>query len=473
MLFNSIAFIFLFLPITLAGYFWLCARRMGIGARIWLVMASLFFYSYWNVSYLPLILGSMAFNFAVGTMLTNYSGGYKKWLLSFGIIVNVLLLGYYKYTDFFITNLNLLGGFSVPLQNIALPLAISFFTFQQIAYLVDSYKGLTRGYNFLNYSLFVTFFPQLIAGPIVAHHETMPQFANVKNWVKNYRHIFLGIFLFLIGLFKKVVIADYFAAFATVGFDVMPTLTTLQAWFTSLAYTVQIYFDFSGYCDMAIGLAWMFNINLPINFNSPYKALNIQDFWRRWHITLSRFLRDYLYIPFGGNRRGFTRALANVFMVFLIGGLWHGAAWTFVIWGALHGLANVIFRLWRKTNLQMKKWLAWFITFNFVNLAWVFFRAKSFGEAKKVICSMFNLESVFAAPNLAELGRHADGAFIMLIGIIVACLVLPNSFEITKRVNITNKKSAVIWGLVLAVLAVGLVIKMIAIPYTEFIYFNF
>jgi len=473
MLFNSIPFIFFFLPITLIGYFWLCSHRMGIGARIWLVIASLFFYSYWNVSYLPLILVSMAFNFVVGTVLTNTHSAHKKLLLIFGILVNVLLLGYFKYTNFFIDNLNAIGGFAISAKNIALPLAISFFTFQQIAYLVDSYKGLTRGYNLLNYSLFVTFFPQLIAGPIVAHHETIPQFARIRNWVKNYRHLFFGIFLFLMGLFKKVIIADWFATFATMGFDTMQSLTVVQAWFVSLSYTVQIYFDFSGYCDMAMGLAKMFNIDLPINFNSPYKALNIQDFWRRWHITLSRFLRDYLYIPLGGNRRGYSRALANVFMVFLIGGLWHGAAWTFVIWGALHGLANVVWRLWRKTNLQMKKWLAWFITFNFVNIAWVFFRANSFADAKKVLMSMFDCGAVFGAPNLKAFGSGTSGALAVLIALIIGCLVLPNSVEIVKRVKITNKKSAFWWGCVLAVLAVAILVKMIVIPYSEFIYFNF
>lgn len=473
MLFNSIPFIFLFLPITLIGYFWMCGHRMAIGARAWLVIASLFFYSYWNVSYLPLILISMAFNFLVGTVLTNTHSAHKKLLLIFGILVNVFLLGYFKYTNFVIDNLNAIGGFAISAKNIALPLAISFFTFQQIAYLVDSYKGLTRGYNFLNYSLFVTFFPQLIAGPIVAHYETIPQFARIRNLVKDYRHIFFGVLLFLMGLFKKVVVADWFANFATMGFDGMQSLTVVQAWFTSLSYTIQIYFDFSGYCDMAIGLAKMFNINLPINFNSPYKALNIQDFWRRWHITLSRFLRDYLYIPLGGNRRGYSRALANVFMVFLIGGLWHGAAWTFVIWGALHGLANVVWRLWRKTNLRMRKWLAWFITFNFVNIAWVFFRANSFADAKKVLVSMFDFNTVLVPHTLKAFGSGASGGAVMLVALIVCCVMLPNSLEIAHRVKITNKKSAFWWGCGLAVLAVAILIKMIVIPYSEFIYFNF
>ena len=228
----------------------------------------------------------------------------KKTLLTFSIVANIALLGYFKYTDFMIDNFNILTDANVPTLDLALPLAISFFTFQQISYLVDSYKQETKEYDFLNYALFVTFFPQLIAGPIVHHKEMMPQFAKTRNKVKNYRNIAMGLFIFSIGLFKKVVIADTFAVWATQGFDVATTLNLFEAWATSLSYTFQLYFDFSGYTDMAIGAALLFNIKLPINFNSPYKALGIQDFWRRWHITLSRFLKDYIYIPLGGNRKG-------------------------------------------------------------------------------------------------------------------------------------------------------------------------
>ena len=414
----------------------------------------------------------MTFNFFIGTLLNKIEQN-KKTCLVFGIIINILLLGYFKYTDFIIDNINFISGTSIPLQHIALPLAISFFTFQQIAYLVDSYKGLTKGYNFLNYSLFVTFFPQLIAGPIVAHHEMMPQFARLRNLIKDYRHLFIGILLFLMGLFKKIFIADYFANFASTGFDHTQSLTILQGWFTSLSYTIQIYFDFSGYCDMAMGLAKMFNINLPINFNSPYKALNIQDFWRRWHITLSRFLRDYIYIPLGENRRGYSRSLANVFSVFLIGGLWHGAAWTFVIWGILHGLANIIWRLWHATNHTLKKWIAWFITFNFINIAWIFFRAKSFADAKKVLYSMFSFDTLQGMADLKIFSSEPYNISILLLGIIICSVVLPNSVEIIKRIKITSNKSAFLWGSITAILTILLIIKMIIIPYSEFIYFNF
>ncbi|MGB6019807.1 MAG: MBOAT family O-acyltransferase, partial [Sulfurimonadaceae bacterium] len=272
--------------------------------------------------------------------------------------------------------------------------AISFFTFQQIAYLVDSYRGETAEYDFLNYALFVTFFPQLIAGPIVHHAEMMPQFASKWNLVKNYKNIATGLFIFSIGLFKKVVIADTFAKWATAGFDHAETLNLLEAWATSLSYTFQLYFDFSGYTDMAIGAALLFNIKLPINFNSPYKALDIQDFWRRWHITLSRFLRDYIYIPLGGNRKGSFRTYNNLLATFILGGIWHGAGWTFVFWGLLHGMALVVHRFWKSIGFTMPNILAWFITFNFINIAWVFFRAREWDDAIKVLTGMVSGELV-------------------------------------------------------------------------------
>ena len=304
MLFNSYEFIFLFLPITFFVYFYLNKKRLTEVSKGFLVLSSLFFYSWWNIVYLPIILCSMLFNYLAGKFLTRSNFSNKKIALTVGIVINLLLLGYFKYADFFIENLNIILGQKIDLFHLALPLAISFFTFQQIAYLVDSYKQETKEYDFLNYALFVTFFPQLIAGPIVHHKEMMPQFKKLKNKVINYKNISLGIFIFSIGLFKKVVIADTLSNLVNLGYSQVETLTLVEAWATSLSYTFQLYFDFSGYVDMAIGIALLFNIKLPINFNSPYKALNIQDFWRRWHITLTRFLRDYIYIPLGGNRLG-------------------------------------------------------------------------------------------------------------------------------------------------------------------------
>ena len=346
----------------------------------------------------------MLFNYGVGNSLNNEEGHHrfsKKSILTFGIVSNIALLGYFKYTDFMIDNLNLLTDSNVPTLDLALPLAISFFTFQQIAYLVDSYRQETKEYDFLNYSLFVTFFPQLIAGPIVHHKEMMPQFTKRRNKVKNYRNIAMGLFIFSIGLFKKVVIADTFAVWATQGFDVATSLNLLEAWATSLSYTFQLYFDFSGYTDMAIGLALLFNIRLPINFNSPYKATDIQDFWRRWHITLSRFLKDYVYIPLGGNRKGEFRVYTNLMATFIIGGIWHGAGWTFVFWGFLHGIALVIHRAWSKLGFKIWTWLAWLITFNFINIAWVFFRAKEWDDAVKVLGGMFSLDNIVLPASLA------------------------------------------------------------------------
>lgn len=401
MLFNSYEFIFAFLPLTFFIYFYLNSKRYTEASKGFLVFASLFFYSWWNILYLPLILSSMLFNYIIGNILngnkqkTNGKQQLnKKTILAIAIIANVSLLGYFKYVDFFIQNVNYFTSNNIPTLDLALPLAISFFTFQQIAYLVDSYREETQEYDFLNYALFVSFFPQLIAGPIVHHKEMMPQFASRWNKIKNYKNIALGLFIFSIGLFKKVVIADTFAVWATNGFDHATTLNLVEAWATSLSYTFQLYFDFSGYTDMAIGAALLFNIKLPINFNSPYKATNIQDFWRRWHITLSRFLKDYIYIPLGGNRKGNFRTYNNLLATFIIGGLWHGAGWTFIFWGFLHGMALVIHRVWKSLGYTMNSILAWFITFNFVNIAWVFFRAKEWEDAIKVLKGMFGLSGV-------------------------------------------------------------------------------
>ena len=380
MLFNSYIFIFLFLPITLLVYYYLNHLKLYKIGKVFLVIASLFFYSWWNVVYLSLIVLSMLFNYGIGSTFSKnraFFGFNKKQVLTFGVISNLTLLGYFKYADFFIENINNVVNTNIPLLNLALPLAISFFTFQQVAYLVDSYKGETKEYDFLNYSLFVTFFPQLIAGPIVHHKEMMPQFASLKGVKFNHENFAAGFYLFALGLFKKTIIADSFAPWASAGFDVAENLNMLEAWATSLSYTFQLYFDFSGYTDMALGVALMFNIKLPENFNSPYKSLSIQDSWRRWHITLSRFLRDYVYIPLGGNRLGEFNTYKNLMITFILGGLWHGAGWTFIFWGVLHGLALVVNRAWGKLGFKLNNILAWFITFNFVNIAWVFFRVDS------------------------------------------------------------------------------------------------
>ena len=433
MLFNSPVYLFLFLPLTLAGYFFLNRYRLVLAGQAWLVFSSLFFYSYWNPVYLPLIVGSMLVNYGIGTAIGREDGGAgrnllpKRAVLLAGIAANLALLGYYKYADFFLDNLNTLAGSGFSLLHLALPLAISFFTFQQIAYLVDSYQGNTREYDFLNYCLFVTFFPQLIAGPIVHHGEMMPQFRRVRNKVLNYRNLALGLFVFSLGLFKKMIVADTFAVWAGLGFDQLTVLSFSGAWISSLSYALQLYFDFSGYTDMAIGSALMFNIELPLNFNSPYKAGNIQDFWRRWHMTLSRWLRDYLYVPLGGNRKGAGRTYVNLFLTFLLGGLWHGAGWTFIVWGALHGVGTGIHRFWCRRGLSMPRWLGIFLTFNFVNFTWVFFRARSFDDAVKVYTGMLGLNG-YAFPD----GMTGTAVLWVTLGMAVVFFT-PNSMEWKER----------------------------------------
>ncbi|MFW2602016.1 MBOAT family O-acyltransferase [Aliarcobacter butzleri] len=471
MLFNSYEFIFIFLPVMFVVYFYLNSKRLILGAKIWLVLGSLFFYSYWNVIYLPLILLSIFVNYGVGLSLVNHEKIRisSKTILSFGIVFNLGLLGYFKYTDFFLDNFNGIFGTNIPLPHIILPLGISFFTFTQIAFLVDAYKQEAKEYSLINYMLFVTYFPHLLAGPILHHKEMMPQFASKYNWVKNYRNIALGLFIFSIGLFKKVVIADTFAVWANAGFDTATTLNLIEAWATSLSYTFQLYFDFSGYTDMAIGISLMFNIKLPINFNSPYKALSIQDFWRRWHMTLSRFLRDYLYIPLGGNRKGNIRTYVNLITTFLLGGLWHGAGWTFIIWGLLHGIALAIHRFWQSLGFRMNKILAWFITFNFINITWIFFRAKDFESALKVLSSMFSFDNVVFEIKKIFVNIGSNDSKEIIIWIIISfILVLFFSNSMEKMRNFKTNKKIVFLTVFCFIIGVLSLHKV-----SEFLYFNF
>jgi D-alanyl-lipoteichoic acid acyltransferase DltB (MBOAT superfamily) len=472
-LFNSYEFIFIFLPLTFFIYFYLNSKKLTTISKAFLVFSSLLFYSWWNINYLPLILISIGVNFFLGEYIYK-----KKSLLIIGVIFNLGLLGYFKYMDFFIENINLIFSSKIELLNLALPLAISFYTFQQIAYIVDSYRGDTKEYNFLDYAVFVTFFPQLIAGPIVHHAEMMPQFNNSKNMVQNYKNISLGMFIFAIGLFKKVAIADSFAVWATIGFDGGGNLNMVDGWITSLSYTFQLYFDFSGYTDMAIGIALLFNIKLPNNFNSPYKALSIQDFWRRWHITLSDFLKRYLYIPLGGNRKGETRTYLNLFITFLLGGVWHGAGWTFVFWGFLHGGALVVHRFWQRVGFGLNSILAWFITFNFINISWVFFRAKEWEDAIKVLKAMFfgditlpnSVTSKIDFFNI-EAGKWSSifygsaEIFLWIIGGFIVSLTLKNSMELKDKFKPTP--IYMIWTL-LSLMSIFILYRK-----SEFIYFNF
>ncbi len=432
MLFNSYEFIFLFLPVTLLVFF--AIARLGHEAAIvWLVLSSLFFYGWWNPIYLVLILLSMVVNFYLGELL---SSAYRskqavkgKCFLVLGVVLNLGVLGYFKYAGFFVDNLNIVIGTDFNVGHVILPLAISFFTFQQIAYLVDAYNGITQEYRFSHYALFVTFFPQLIAGPIVHHKEMLPQFMRHSTLRPNVENIVIGLTIFSIGLFKKTVLADGVARYGSPVFDAAATgepLFFFEAWGGALAYTMQLYFDFSGYSDMAIGGARLFGIRLPLNFHSPYRATSIIEFWRRWHITLSRFLRDYIYISLGGSRRGSARRYFNLMATMLLGGLWHGAGWTFVIWGGLHGIYLAINHAWKYSCQKMGylniekfsgfKLIAWLITFIAVVISWVFFRANDVQSAIAILEGMAGLNGV-ALPNAIIVRLGGFGELLQSVGV--------------------------------------------------------
>jgi alginate O-acetyltransferase complex protein AlgI len=468
MLFNSYSFILFFLPVTFFVFFWAGARRHMYGAA-WLTAASLFFYGWWNPSYVGLLLASIAFNYGVGLLLVRDQPPAwlpsRKALLTAGVAGDLALLGYFKYANFFLNSINAVAGTSMSLGEIVLPLGISFFTFTQIAFLVDTYQGKVKEQNFVHYTLFVTYFPHLIAGPVLHHKEMMPQFANPDIYRRNYDLIGVGLTFFVIGLFKKAVLADGMAPYANAGFSAAAAgqaLTLLEAWGGVLAYTFQLYFDFSGYSDMAIGASRMFGVRLPLNFDSPYKATNIVDFWRRWHMTLSRFLRDYLYYPLGGNRKGKARRYVNLMITMLLGGLWHGAGWTFVIWGGLHGIYLVINHAWQALRERAgyaagSETMAGAIagralTFVAVVAGWVFFRSADVNAALAMLSGMAGLNGValpagFAAylgPLPALLGRigieFTLGAgmnfilnYLWIAALFVIVFFLPNSQQFMSR----------------------------------------
>ncbi|WP_220720731.1 MBOAT family O-acyltransferase [Agarivorans litoreus] len=486
MLFNSEAFLFAFLPFTLVAFF-LVSKYLGYSfAKCWLIVASLFFYGFWNPSYLALIVSSVVFNFYLSRCILVSSGWIRKLWVSIGVVSNLLVLSYFKYMDFIIININDVFGLDFNLMNVVLPLAISFFTFQQISFLLDSFSEKVSEQSFLNYVLYVTFFPQLIAGPIVHHSEMMPQFSQHFRRKVNWKNINIGLLLFSIGLFKKVVLADTFSVWADTGFAQPETLKMISAWQSSLSYTLQLYFDFSGYADMAIGIALMFNIQLPLNFNSPYKSLTIKDFWRRWHMTLSRWLKDYLYIPLGGNRNGRALAIRNVIITFLLGGLWHGAAWTFVVWGGLHGVALAIHRMWESTAIQMPKLFAWVLTFIFINVTWVFFRASDLTDAWLVLKAMFNVNQLGSDVEFIRSGLSLSGSLLILpagiqsiwisICIFWGMLIVvksPNAIEVAKSYEINGENKKRYLGVLTTFLLIVSVLTIFSGQQSSFLYFDF
>jgi alginate O-acetyltransferase complex protein AlgI len=507
MLFNSSVFILGFLPITLLVLWLLSKYRLSQFVLPWLLVSSLFFYSYWNIfapagqtptpGYIILIILSVVFNHQVGAAIAAaqpYSNR-AKLLLIVGTIINLSMIAYYKYANFF---LDVVGGFFSAEWNLGtliLPLGISFYTFTQIAYLVDAYRGEVKGQNYdlPTYSVFILFFPQLIAGPILRHDELIPELRNLKNFVFSGQNFATGLTIFTLGLAKKIIIADTLSQWVAPVFSNAESLTFIESWVGALSYTFQLYFDFSGYSDMAVGLGYMFNTTLPSNFNSPYKATSITDFWRRWHITLSNFLRDYLYIPLGGSRKGEVRRYTNLMITMLLGGLWHGAGWTFILWGGLQGFLLSINHGWRKLeqklNIAIPAFIAWGMTFLTVIVGWVIFRAQNLPDAIAILKTMSGLNGIVipGAPGgrlsmlsqfgievktwssltyLPEFFGSQSLTFLVLIALMIVVTFAPNTQEISKRITF-NKW----WGMGLGLLAGYCILSLNRV--SEFLYFQF
>ncbi|MEL6938652.1 MAG: MBOAT family O-acyltransferase [Cyanobacteria bacterium J06598_1] len=468
LLFNSFAFVFFFFPIVLLGTY-LTYKKSSV-AYFWLVGASLFFYGWWNPANLPLILGSAVANYWMGRRLSHQP---QKSLLTLGIAANLLALGYFKYTHFFVDTLNSLFSDAYVVKEIVLPLAISFFTFQQVAYLVDAYRGETQDYSFMQYLLFVTFFPQLIAGPIVHHREMTQQFERLGQKPFTWEDLATGLVIFTIGLMKKTLIADNLSPFVVQAFSTVESgalLSSIEAWRAALSYTFQLYFDFSGYADMAIGSALAIGIRLPINFDSPYKSHDVIEFWRRWHMTLSRFLKDYLYIPLGGK---YNRS-RNLLITMLLGGLWHGAGWTFIVWGGLHGAFLSINHAWKRCEIQLPVVLGWLITFIAVLHSWVVFRAESLAGALRLFSSMYSF-NLTAQPTIAAASQNT---FYLLLAAGLAFL-MPNTAQLTHYCTLKSVRFSlpVQWQPTLfwnVLLSVGLLYSLTQLTnVSEFLYFQF
>lgn len=439
MLFNSYEFLFVFLPVTLVGFYLLGRASLAL-ALSWLAMMSFAFYASPEVIYgqfcgaecangwLPAIAlaGSMFTNFAAGHLILRAAPGRSRyWVTATAITANLSLLAYLKYRGFLVENIALLFGDAVR-WDVVMPAGVSFYTFTQIAFLVDAYKGKVKSLRLHEYALFVLWFPHLIAGPILHHAEMIGQFKRPWTVWFQPRNVAVGLAIFSVGLFKKIWLSDEFAIYAKAVFAAPESASFVETWLGVAAYTLHIYFDFSGYSDMAIGLSRLFNVDLPLNFYSPYKATSIIDFWRRWHISLSRFLRDYLYIPLGGSRRGKLRRYVNLFVTMLLGGLWHGANWTFVIWGALHGTYLIVNHAWRQTGIRLPTLVAWPLTLLCVMIAWVFFNAPNMASALVILNTMATGNAAAAAPVIKEFWRAVG--YVAVGSAIV--LVLPNTQQL-------------------------------------------
>lgn len=511
MLFNSYIFIFVFLPSVLLVFNVLGRYKQFQLARVWLVVASLFFYGWLIPEYVPLVIASLVFNHTMGIIIGRNRRRLWLWL---GVSVNLGILGYYKYFNFFLANLHAFFGTPLFVEQIILPLGISFFTFQQVAYLVDTYRCDIPECQFIDYCLFITFFPQWVAGPIVLYQQTLPQISNPSFFRFHRSNIESGLSLFVIGLVKKVILADGISPYSTRVFDLAltaPSLNFFDAWCGVLSYTFQIYFDFSGYSDMAVGLGNMFNVRFPANFSSPYKAASLIDFWQRWHITLSGFLKNYLYIPLGGNRHGKARRYGNLFLTMILGGLWHGAGWNFLIWGGLHGVYLSINHFWRdfrkgtgSVSSFFPRWGSRSLTFFLVVVTWTFFRATNFSSAVSMLRAMSGMNGVIfprgysAYLTMGIWGKDLGMSFgegpeifsMTAMGwiLVLACIswFLPNSQEWMSRRQMTweivelpgdSGWRPILWkptvghGILLGVLA-GISILALS-RVSEFLYFQF
>lgn len=488
MVFSSYTFILAFLPIVLVGF----ALLGGVGHRrarfVWLVLCSLVYCGWWRLPDLAPLIVSILVNYRLGRWLETGGTIHKKWLLGLGITANLALLGYFKYAGFLVTSVNALSGTTWDTPPIILPIAISFYTFQQIAYICDAYHGRTREHRFLDYCLFVSFFPQLIAGPIVHHGQMLPQFYRCRLRFDS-ADLSVGISLFVFGLAKKVLIADELSPLVGQVFDADPSgpMTFALAWVGVTAYALQIYFDFSGYSDMALGLGRLFGIRLPLNFNSPYRATSVIDFWKRWHITLSEFLREYLYIPLGGNRKGKPRRYINLMLTMLLGGLWHGASWSFVLWGGLHGLYLMVNHAWRAVAGPIGgglpgRWLCRIITFIAVLIAWVPFRAEGLPQITRFYRAMFGLDGF----NMS-LKEFDQNKLYIIAGCLLLVWLIPNVPTIMRRYRPTTGprltwdgwkplagwvwRPEPFWAIITALLTLACLMQMSRA--SEFIYYRF
>jgi alginate O-acetyltransferase complex protein AlgI len=520
MLFNSYEFILAFMPITLIIFSILCSVSKKKFVFAWILFVSLFSYSLWGMSHLVILFFSTGLNWVFAEIIhrqidiiddTGKSNSNNKVTVIVAITFNILLLGYFKYANFLIDTLSGIGVNINHIENIFLPLGISFYTFEQISYLVGIAKNDSKNYSYPRFLAFVAFFPHLVAGPILNANELIPQFRNI-NYRIDFRNIAIGLTIFSFGLFKKVVIADSISGYATPIFtaaDGGTQITFLLAWQAAIAYTLQLYFDFSGYSDMAIGLAKLINIKLPINFFSPYKAIGVGDFWRRWHISLGRFLRDYIYIPMGGSRKGNVRTYLNLFLTMLIGGLWHGASWTFIFWGALHGVYLCIDRWWgiflKKRDIVLNstyhQFFARMLTLLAVINSWVIFRAQSFSGAFNILFGMFGLNGVTFPQELSNSlgtlkslgvkfetlnGYAGMTGSLLLFVVLLSTLYLPNVYQFMVKEPVAldfyshlskQKNTWYAWKPSLGYSVLSFIILTISLAFcskpSEFLYFQF